>query len=145
MEIKLYITTSEKNKIGKTLTSDRSFNGNLRNETSVINPIIILESDNISTFNYAYIPDFNRYYFITEISSVKNGLWKISLSVDVLESFKDSIKNLSVILKDTEVTGLNKYMTGDVWKVNCKQTTTIKSFPSGLNNEGEFILITAGG
>ena len=47
--------------------------------------------DDIPTFNYVYIPVFNRYYFVDNIVSVRNRLWRISMSVDVLMSFKEQI------------------------------------------------------
>lgn len=145
MEIRLYVNSSEKNQIGKLLSSELILSGSLRDTSSIINPIILIQADNISNYNYVYIAEFNRYYFMQNIISIRTGLWQIELSVDVLESFKNEIKKLSVILKNTEVTGLTKYISGGVWQTNVKETTTIKSFPSGLNNEGEFILITAGG
>lgn len=41
-------------------------------------------------FNYAYIPEFSRYYYIQDWS-YSAGLWRASLTVDVLASYKDSI------------------------------------------------------
>ena len=67
------------------------------------------------------------------------------MHVDVLMSFKDKIKATPVILSDTESTGATNYITGEQWKTNTKNTTEIKQFPRGLNTNGEFILITAGG
>lgn len=145
MDIILYVNTSEKNRIGKTLTNTLTFSGTLRGETSVTAPVIMLEADDLTDFNYAYIPEFKRYYFISDVTSVRSGLWRVSLAVDVLESFKDEIKQLTVILRGTQTTGLNKYISGNVWKTNVKETTTIVNFSAGLKDSGEFILITAGG
>ena len=145
MELTLYVNHSEKNQLGKTLDSGLTLTGNLKDETSIINPVILIQADNVSGYNYAYIKEFNRYYFIDDIVSVRTGLWKVKLSVDVLESFQAEIKNLSVILKNTETTGATNYMVGDVWKTNVKETTNIMNFPNGLSDSGEFILITAGG
>ncbi len=145
MEIYLYVNNSPKNKIDKVLSNEISYAGTLRNETSVINPVIMLESYNISNYNYAFIPDFGRFYFISDIISIRNGLWEVHLKVDVLESFKTEIKSLEVILKNSQTTGATNYIMGDVWKTNVKETTNILTFPNGLSESGEFILITAGG
>lgn len=145
MDIKLYVNNSETNQIGKSLTNEIVYTGSLRGEASVIKPTMLVEAENISNYNYAYIPEFNRYYFIKEIVSVRTGLWRLSLRVDVLESFKESIKNLAVIIKNTEVIATNNYMGSHVWQTNVKNTTTIVNFPDGLLDDGEFILITAGG
>lgn len=145
MDITLYVNNSEKNKINKTLTQPLPLSGTLRDETSIINPVINFEHENLAGYNYAYIPDFNRYYFISEITSVRTGLWRVSMSVDVLESFKTQIMNVPVILSDSENDHGDMYLNGDVWVSKTKETTNIKSFPSGLSDDGYFILITAGG
>lgn len=145
MDITLLVNNSEKNKINKSLTNAVTFTGTLRDETSIINPVVLLETTNPSNYNYAYIPDFNRYYFISDMASVNKNLWRISLTVDVLESFKNEILGSSAIISDSENKGMNKYLTGKVWKANVKETTTIKTFPNGLSENGHFILITAGG
>lgn len=145
MNITLYVNNSEKNKIGKNLTNDFSLSGTLRDATNIINPVILIELNEIGNYNYCYIPNFNRYYFITDITVIRTGLFAISLMVDVLESFKIDIKNLSVILLNTQNIGSNNYLSSQVFKNNVKSRTDILNFPNGLNDSGEFILITAGG
>ena len=145
MEITLCVNTSEKSKIGKNLTSMNVFSGTLREETSIISPVVLMELENPSSYNYAYIPEFGRYYFINDIVSVRKGLWRISMQVDVLESFKNYILDLGVILSDSENTGAENYLSSDVWKTKVKEKTDIINFPSGLSETGHFILITAGG
>lgn len=145
MEISLGTNNSEKNKIGKSVVWGMTVSGTLKDETSVTDPAVIMEVKNPTLYNYAYIPEFNRYYFISDMVSVKNRLWRITMHVDVLESFKNQINDLNVILSDSQITGANEYLSGNVWKTKVKEKTDIISFSSGLNNSGEFILITAGG
>lgn len=145
MNIILYVNNSEKNKIGKTLTNDFSLSGTLRDATNIINPVILIEISEIGNYNYCYINNFNRYYFITDITVIRTGLFAISLMVDVLESFKSDIKNLSVILLNTQNVGSSNYLSSPVFRNNVKSKTDILNFPNGLNDSGEFILITAGG
>ena len=145
MNITLYINNSEKNKIGKNLTNDFSLSGTLRDTTNIINPVILIELNEIGNYNYCYIDEFNRYYFITDITVIRTGLFAISLIVDVLESFKSDIKNLSVILLNTQNVGSSNYLPSQVFRNNVKSKTDILNFPNGLNDSGEFILITAGG
>ena len=145
MVIVLGTISDEANKLNKTINNVVNINGTLRQETSVINPSVLIEAQNLSGFNYMYINDFGRYYFITDIVSVKNGLWRVTGKVDVLMSFKDGIETCPVILANTEITLLDKYMSGEMWKTQVKSKTDIINFPSGLNNTGEYILITSGG
>ena len=144
--ISLFKTASENNRVVKTLTDEKQLSGELRNQTSVLNPSIRIESaDNISTYNYAYIPEFGRYYYITDIVSVRTNCWVVSLRCDVLMSYKDEIQGLDVILNNTQETGLSNYLESPNWVNLVKTKTDIKVFPSGLSEQGEFILITAGG
>lgn len=144
--ISLFKTASENNRVVKVLTDEKQLSGELRNQTSVLNPNIRIESaDNISTYNYAYISEFGRYYYITDIVSVRTNCWVVSLRCDVLMSYKDEIQSMNVILNNTQETGLSNYLSSPNWVSSVKTKTDIKVFPSGLSERGEFILITAGG
>ena len=64
----------------------------LKNDCDLVNPYVVLKLDNVLFLsNYAYIPQFRRYYFITGIEILSKTLVGVSLHVDVLESFKDNI------------------------------------------------------
>lgn len=144
--ISLFKTASENNRVVKVLTDEKQLSGELRNQTSVLNPTIRIESaDNISTYNYAYISEFGRYYYIADIVSVRTNCWVVSLRCDVLMSYKDEIQSMNVILNNTQETGLSNYLASPNWVNLVKTKTDIKVFPSGLSEQGEFILITAGG
>ena len=144
--ISLFKTASENNRVVKVLTDEKQLSGELRNQTSVLNPNIRIESaDNISTYNYAYISEFGRYYYITDIVSVRTNCWVVSLRCDVLMSYKYEIQSMNVILNNTQETGLSNYLASPNWVNLVKTKTDIKVFPSGLSEQGEFILITAGG
>lgn len=108
MNIKLYSNSSDINRVDKTsfIVLKKSLEGTLKEETSIINPSIVVNSDNsILETNYAYIESFKRYYFITNITSIRNTLWRIDLKSDVLMSFKDDIKNITCLVARNE----NKY------------------------------------
>ena len=144
MEIKFYKNLSEKNKIGKVLHNELSLNGNLREESSIINPTILVEHSNLTVYNYAYIPEFKRYYFISEMSSVRNGLWRVSLSVDVLESYKTDILNLSCIVDKQQNQSYNNYIDDGSYVNRADSFIEIANYQNGFNADGEFILLTAG-
>ena len=147
MEIKLYKNLSENNVIGKSLTQIKSVEANLKNDVSVINPTLVLNyTANILDSNYCFIPKFNRYYFIDEIVPITGDRCIVKCRVDVLESFKDDIKSLTVILdKSQSIYKSNKYLDDGSFVVENKDFNTIHNFPNGFNEEGTFILICAGG
>ena len=90
MTITLYKNNSERNCVNKVLSNMLTYTGALRDSTSIKTPVInIAANANIINYNYAFITEFNRYYFITDIKSVRTGIWEISFLCDVLMSFKD--------------------------------------------------------
>lgn len=146
--IKLYKTADPANKIGKNLQSEILFTCLFKEDTSILHPVVIIRSNRseISQYNYMYIQELSRYYFIDDIVSVNDNTWKISAHVDVLESFKSQILNNDAIIEGTELTAINKYIyQDDVFVTTCKHKTDIIPFSGGLLDTGEFILITAGG
>lgn len=146
MYLNLYYTDSENNQLNKTLTIKHQLTGTLRNESNVVRPMILLEALSIADSNYAYIEEFQRYYYIKEIESIRNGLWLISLESDPLMSFKNDILNLEVVLAECEDNHSNSYLSDNrVWISSNKDRTSIINFPSGLSESGENILITSGG
>ena len=146
MYLKLYNNTSEKNAISKTLNNETTFEGRLRGECNIKNPVIDIASNgNIPSFNYAYIPEFDRYYFIDNIASIRNGIWSIEMTCDVLMSFRTDILNSYAVINHTQQTDITEYMNSDIWKTLVKDKTDIINFPNGLLETGEYILITAGG
>ena len=91
--IKLYQNKAEANRVDKTnyITLVKEVLGVLRESTSIIDFSVVLELDTFPNFNYVYIEIFNRYYFVSDIVSVNKNIWEVSLSCDVLMSYKDAI------------------------------------------------------
>lgn len=146
MIVKLYKNVSPNNKIGKTINSEVTYTGSLRDSSKIIKPDIMIEASDLTDYNYAYIPEFDRYYFIKEIESYRTGLWIVKMEVDVLETYKNQIKALNCIIESTEGYKANNYLSdSESWITTVKAKTDILKFGSGLLNNGEYILITAGG
>ena len=145
VDIVLYVNSSERQAINKSIGSALTLTGALRNESSVIHPSFLIEAVNPSGYNYCYIAEFGRYYFITNITSVRTYIWRIDCSVDVLMSFKSQILNLSVIVSNDSLPDAECYYSGEQWQALVKTKTDVITFPSGLLDDGEYILITSGG
>ena len=63
----------------------------LKDACSVVSPVLEIKTATRPDYNYAYVSDFGRYYYVTEWIYDK-GIWSCSLSVDVLTSWRDEIK-----------------------------------------------------
>ena len=102
MDIFFYTSSAEPNSFPKVLGSAIRYQGELRDECDILNPVLTIEGLNPdTTFNYCYIPDFKRYYFITESSVVRTGLIEFVLHVDVLQSWSSQIlEQEGVILRN---------------------------------------------
>ena len=145
MQISLYQNTSENYRIDKTLTGVMSADCTLKDGCSIENPILLLSAGNLTECNYLYIADFNRYYFITDVVSVRNGLWEISAHVDVLMSFKDEIKACTATFKRQENL-FNMYLDDPEFKTYNKSQIVTKVFSGGaLTKNMEYVLVVAGG
>lgn len=107
MNIILYNNRAERSAVDKTalLINPIAMSGTLRAECSITNPVIEVQSTGLITSNYVFIEEFNRYYFIDEITSVRNGLWRISMTVDVLMSFKTEILNQRALIHRAKQVG----------------------------------------
>ena len=103
MKIKLYKVYDRENKLNKTLNNELVLTGSLKTKVSVFNPVIMLKSDNFnfSEYNYCYIEDFNRYYFIEDIDINALTLFEMRLREDVLMSFNSDIKNMTVQINES--------------------------------------------
>ena len=103
-KLELYNNTSEDNRVDKTnyLTKVGELSGVLREESSLIDMSLTLEIEELPLFNYVYIEQLNRYYYVTDIVSVKYKLWEISLSVDILMSYKNALLSCTAFVDRNE-------------------------------------------
>ena len=147
MNIVLMVNKSEPEKVTKELTTLATITGSLKEGTSVTNPTILIQGtpvtvQQIVTSNYLRIPDFGRYYFIRDISSVRTNLWEISCHVDVLQSYATQIKAQTAIIQ-RQMQKWNLYLNDGSFKVYQNPIVLTKPFPSGFNTM-EFVLAVAG-
>ena len=145
MELKLYYNTSDNRTINKTLTPGLTISGNLREESSIIKPIITIKSDNVIRENYLYIPEYQRYYYITGKESVRTGIWRIHMEVDPLMSFKRDVLALTVVVsKQSAITNGNEYIDDGSLVTDNQLFKTVYNFTDGFNDNAQYILITTG-
>lgn len=107
MTITFYATGEKRNKLSKTLGTGTQLTGTMREPASLIDPVILIESATVPVWNYAYITEFGRYYFITEIVAEQYKMFRIAMHVDVLMSYK-GLKNGA---SSTGIYGLKPYVT----------------------------------
>lgn len=142
--IELMVNHSPEKQFDKDTTTLAVVNGTLREGTSIIDPVIKIEC-NLSDFakcNYMYVPEFGRYYFVTNIRSVIDSIVEFTCHVDVLSSFKQEIRMNTCIVKRQE-NDWNLYLNDGTFKVYQNPMVLTKAFPSGFSRQ-EFVLAIAG-
>ena len=145
--IKLCHNLSPVEKISKNIDTGIEITGCvLKDRTSILKPTIrIRTSESIYTYNYMYIAEFERYYFIDDIVSVNNGVWEVSGHVDVLETYKNSILSNDAVIK-RQGAQYNTYLNDSEWSVfTYDDVITFKFSPSGFQKALSYLLVVAGG
>lgn len=146
MELILYTNNSNDKVVTKSLTSLVTINGTLRDNCSIIDPIITV-SDSVvnnsiaASCNYAKIAQFGRYYFVNNIIS-KGKFWELHMHCDVLSSFQTQIKALDAVVGRAEDM-YNLYLQDGFFKTYENPHIEIKQFPGGFTEQA-YILSVAG-
>ncbi len=102
MILTLYKNQDGDNVLNKTLVNGYDLTIWLKAETDVTRPRIVLstvEGVNFNDFNYAYIAELNRYYYLDSVANMNARLWRLDLSCDVIESYKADILASSARLR----------------------------------------------
>jgi hypothetical protein len=145
--VDLYQNESPVEKIGKTLSNSHTISDVvLKRDTSILRPVLLINSvQDIYTYNYMYISEFGRYYFIDDIRSVNNNMWEISAHVDVLETYKTDILSNTAVLKRQEKK-FNLYLDDPEFKVLNNYRIQTKRFAgtSGWTKQLHYVLVTNG-
>ena len=80
----------------------------LNTPCDVINPVFCINYDkNWTKYNYAYIPDWGRYYYIVDFKTDKAGKLYISMKIDVLNTYSTFIKACPATVIRQENAGIN--------------------------------------
>lgn len=140
--LKLYKNSSENNDVSKTLTDEHKVTGYSRVIVDMLNPVIELAGIEVNRYNYCYVQELNRYYYIENINISPNGVYRLSMRIDVLMAYRDDIMaSHGLITKNREY---NPY-TGDV-DVESRYTLEKHEFENGFDfTNGDFVFVTMRG
>lgn len=148
MRVILYNTTSDNRVLNKNIALIKEIDAELKDANDVISPTLKIQRfEGWEKVNYIYIKSFNRYYYVNTIKQLLGNTILLDCSVDVLMSNKDAIRNLTCIIDKQENSSTaysDKYLDDGSFITECRTFNSILNFPAGFNNDGEFILITAG-
>lgn len=91
IDVNFYTFNKKPNSTKRPSGEATTYKCNLIEPTSFTAPdIALIVPAKPTAYNYAYIPEFSRYYYIQDWA-YSAGLWRASLSVDVLASYRNYI------------------------------------------------------
>ena len=103
MTIDFYKVNDVKNKINKTLSVPYTISNVFfkSGNVDIVNPFLRLSRD-ITQYNYCFIRELNRFYFIDDVVIENNGIKNYKLTIDVLMSYKNEIMNNKTHIVESE-------------------------------------------
>lgn len=118
----------------------------VKDTTNIINPTFVITTPQVIQANYCYCEDWNKYYYIDSVDVLTGGRVVLNCRVDVLMTYREQIYSLSVIIdKQQDVSKANMYLDDGSLVAENKITTDVISFSNGFSNNGNYILVVAGG
>lgn len=134
-QVKFYNFTKRSNSTKVPSSGNVDYNCVIKNGSGIMTPKVELDlglAADPSQYNYCYIPNFERYYYVTEWY-FDRGLWTASCKVDVLASFKSAIGASSLyVLRASNAYDGRIVDTLYPLKVNCtyQHNSTLSPFKS---------------
>lgn len=143
--MKFYKNLSENNDIDKNLTGETVVLGEPRGAVNILNPEIIANGKEYgityNTFNYCYIVELERYYYIDSFEFYPNGVVQMRMSVDVLMTYRDDIRASSGLILKQRV--YNPYY-GE-FDTEGRSELDTKEFTDPFDHQGQFVIVAMRG
>lgn len=142
MEIITYSLTEDGHHIPKHYTPVGTLTGSVRDAVDIENPTIRIDHAGTDTFNYIYVPEFNRYYYVLDKVQVRTGITDLICHVDVLESFYRQFIYSPMIASRSDST-YNKFIP-DGERVFQQDQLHIYKNLGGFSGDFSMIMVTVG-
>lgn len=116
----------------------------LKEGCSIDRPVIQFSAQAaiMATLNYSYIPDFGRYYWITDRSSMVNGVMELTLESDPWTSFNTQLRAVKATV-DRSASNWQGFLYDNGYQILAYKTSAIRNFPNSIDND-TMILTTVG-
>lgn len=142
MEIITYSLTEDGHHIPKHYTPVGTLTGSVRDAVDIENPTIRIDHAGTDTFNYIYVPEFNRYYYVLDKVQVRTGITDLICHVDVLESFYHQFIYSPIIVSRSDST-YNKFIPDGERVFQQDQLHLYKNL-GGFSGDFSMIMVTVG-
>lgn len=148
MNIILYQMLKDKDIINKEIgvnTPQLNVAGHARDEISIESPVLLVETDlDITSYNYVWIENFHRYYFIEKRRMIRNNLVEITCQEDYLYTWMSVIYSWTVDLERGQY-DWNLYFKDNAFMALEGYNLNVINFPHSLPDTKHNIIIVNGG
>ena len=148
VEIQLMNNTSKDLVVDKVVTPLATYSGTFRETVDTLRPTFILQGTVAANVNYAYIPAFGRFYYVSDRKEVTKDLTELSLYTDVRKSFSTQLYAArGIVQRNTE--NYDMYLNDPKIPVAARKTTIVRRFGRVFADEGgaqpSVIMLVLGG
>lgn len=128
MNIVFYNYNGYTNKLNKVLSDGFTVTGNFNIDYNTSDTVIKIANIETFNYNYCYVEDTNKYYFVEVKNINRNNILFLNLHIDVLQTYREKINNAKIRLANNK-------------------TNTSKVFNSEkiINDDFVNIMVTLGG
>lgn len=146
MRVILQQNYSESNVLSKDIRDVMSVTGQVRQEFSITNPVLVfqLPIDLFAKVNYMTIDEFNRKYHIDSITSISKDLTEVVGHVDVLATYNVDIRRQKAIIRRNRNL-YNTYLNDGQFKIYNNAIIKCVEFPYKFErSDNQYVLVTIG-
>lgn len=143
MLMKLYNYAGDRRRINKYLShvADVTIIA-ITNDTNILKPTIVVDKRSFD-FNYAYIADFGRYYYVDNIQLLGGERIALDLSCDVLMSHKAAILS-SECIADRSSSNADPYLKDNKIATKDSANIYVRNMGASPFNTTSYVLQVAG-
>lgn len=145
MELHLYKIEDRNNTINKILGEYKTIHATFTQDFDVLEPTFIVNYNIMSKewndYNYIYCVETKRYYFIDSYRIIPNGIVYYNCSVDVLQTYKDTILNSSGLVSRNKNIGVESNNDSDE---TYERNVSKIDIPINFGNEKIVLVASAG-
>lgn len=143
--IDLYSYTDRENTVNKTLTDPTTIEGLMRDAVNILQPVIRLKHTGTFNYNYCFVRELNRYYYITGYTVIDNTQIELRLRIDVLKTYEDAIMSATGTV--IERSDANKFISLRRQVFDARPNVEHIEFPQQdlFDNDGHIIMVTLNG
>lgn len=145
IDVYFYNITKRLNSTARPIGTGTKYECAFKENTSLLNPVLKLRLPSKPDYNYFKI--YNRYYWVTDITSLNNELWQITGREDYVGTLKGHINNTQAFVLYDSTPNTQLPDTRLAIETDCEVRTATANMPWGFSTDsdaGTYFIATTG-